>query len=323
MKIGHKNKSSLEDKDPKRKVVYEDLDLEQTAKEADQNIRRKRREAFVQSVGLAAFLFGIITAALITGWAEGERTLAYLVMFFVTCVGIWMASYRFRYIAVIVGGLQTLVYTIYQLYESIGNHREILLMDYAWLVLPILCISSMVLFMLNMFRMEKMTEMLEDQIQNLEVIDPVTGLSNLKSMYMDLERQMTYARRKDIELTLIILELRYYRELKAIMANRQLSDLKRRMGGLVEDLLRMEDRVYSIDDKGSLGIVCIGCGKDDASIVRKRITDAFNQKDSFEGILDRKLKVDIVMGIYAYDKEEIKNAMEFKRKAENELQYDV
>ena len=298
-------------------------ELEQTARDAERILRRKRWDTAAQSAGLAVFLFGIIAAALTIGLTDGENRPVYLVMLFVSCAGIWLAAYRFRYIAVIVGGLQMLIFTAYQLYGAFARGRSIALTDYAWLALPMILIAAMILFMTNMHKVEKLTEILEDKIQSMEVIEPVTGLNNLRSMYVDLERQMAYARRNGLELTLILIELRYYQELKSILSGEQLADLKRRMARLAEETLRLEDRVYAIDDRGSLGVVCVGCGRDGATIVRDRIISVLSQKESFEEILDRALRVDVRTGFYLYDSEEIKNAIEFKQRAENELQYDV
>ena len=303
--------------------IYAGAELEQAARDAEQTLRRKRMDTLAQSAGLAAFLFGLLAAALTIGLAKGESRSIYLVMFFVSCAGIWLAAYRFRYIAIIVGGLQMLVYTVYQLYEAFANGKSIVPLDYAWLALPMILVAAMIMFMTNMHKVEKLTEILEDKIQSMEVIEPVTGLNNLRSMYIDLERQMAYARRNNLDLTLILFELRYYQELKSILSGQQFADLKRRMARLVEESLRLEDRVYAIDDRGSLGIVCIGCGRDGAVIVRDRTISVLSQKESFEEILDRALRVDVRTGFYLYDSEEIKNAIEFKQKAENELQYDV
>ena len=300
-----------------------DRGLEETAREAQQAVRLRRRDAVVQNVGLMAFLFGSVAAAMTIGLSEGASRTTYLVMFFAMCAGVFLAAYRFRYIAVVVGGLQILAYTVWQLYEAIGNGRQFGLADYAWLILPIGCIAAMILFVQHVYKAEQLADVLEDKIRNMEVVEPVTGLGNLRSMYMDLERQMAYARRNNLELTLMIFELRYYQELKSIMGGGELAELKRRMARLVEETLRIEDRVYAIDDRGSLGIVCIGCGRDGAAVVRERIVAVLSEKESFEGILDRRLRVDVRVGCYCYDREEIKNAIEFKQKAENELQYDV
>ena len=299
------------------------MNLEETAREAQGIIRGRRADAIVQNVGLAAFLFGIVGAALTVAMARGDGQATYLVMFFVMCAGVWLAAYRFRYMAVIIGGLQILIYTIYQLYRAVDAGVGFAAADYAWLLLPEFCIVAMILFMSGVYKVEKMADVLEDKIRSMEVIEPVTGLPNLRSLYLDLERQMAYSRRNDTELTLMIFELRYYQELKAIMSGGQLSELKRRMSALVEETLRLEDKVYAIDDRGSLALVCVGCGRDGAIVVKNRVAAVLGEKDSFEGILDRRLRVDVRMGYYVYDREKIGNAIEFKQKAENELQYDV
>ena len=298
-------------------------DLEVTAKEAQLAIRRRHRDAVMQNLGLMAFLFGIVAAAMTVSLPQGGSETTYLVMFFAMCAGIWLAAYRFRYIAVVLGGLQILIYAVYQLYESITGGKHFVMADYAWLALPLLCIVAMIVFMHNVYKAEQLADVLEDKVRSMEVIEPVTGLGNLRSLYMDLERQMAYARRNELELTLMIFELRYAQELRSIMNANEFAELKRRMGRLVEEALRLEDRVYAIDDQGSLGVVCVGCGREGAAVVRERITAELSRKESFEGILDRKLRVDVRVGCCQYDREEIKNAIEFKQRTENELQYDV
>lgn len=323
MSISHKTKEvELADPDVQQSEA-EEWNLEKIAQEANAAIRRKRKDTLVQSLGLLVFLFTLAAAALTIGFSEGDSRTTYLVMFFATCAGIWLAAYRFRYIAITVGGLQVLIYTLLQLYRAIGSGRSIGVLDYAWLLIPILCIGAMSLFMLNMYNVERVVELLEDRLHSMEVIEPVTGLNNLKSMYMDLDRQIAYAQRNQVELSLIIFELRYYQELKSILSAVQLSEVKRQMGRLVEDSLRLEDKVYAIDDRGSLGLVCIGCGDDGAALVKNRIVSMLSQKESFSEVLDRNLRVDIRAGFYTYNKDEIRNAIEFKKKVENELQYDV
>ena len=300
-----------------------EMNLEDAARQAQEAIRARRGGTAAQSVALAVFLTGIAGAALTIALSAGDSLRAYLVMFFAMCACVWLAAYRFRYLAVILGALQMLTYTVYQLYGAIGAGRHFTPADYAWLFLPETCIAAMIAFMSGVHRVEQMADVLEDKIASLEVVEPVTGLPNLRSLYMDLERQMAYAVRNGVELTLIIFELRYEQELRSILTGAQFAQLKRRMGALAEEAMRLEDRVYAIDERGSLGIVCMGCGREGAVTVRNRVRGALSGKESFEGILDRKLRVDVRAGYATYDREEIENAMALKQRAESELQYDV
>ena len=323
MTIWHKKQAALSAGGPAVALDEEALSLSGAARQAGAVVRSKRMKSLTQNLGLAAFLFGLMAAALTVSLSAGSGGTTYLVMMLATCFGVMLAAYRFQHTAVVTGALQTLAYAVYVLYTAIGGGRDIVPTDYVWLFLPILCIASMALFMANTRQVEQMAEMLEGQLQRMELVDPVTGLSNLRCMYVELERRLAYARRNDVEVSLIIFQLRYEQELRAILTAAQMAELKRRMGRLIEDTLRLEDRVYALDGKGSLGVVCIGCGEEGAVIVKNRLSALLAQRESFEGIADGLLRVDIRSGFYTYNKEEIRNAMEFKQKAENELQYDV
>ena len=285
-------------------------------------IKTKQAESVLQDVGLLVFLGGILAGALVISASEGDARIENVVMFFVLGAGILLASYKARYIAVVLGSVQTLFYTVYKIYQAVANGVEITWMSYIWLVLPLLCIAAMLVFMQTTYKTEVMTEMLEEQLRNMVLVDVVTGLYNLKSMYMDLERQMAYSRRNQLKLSLMIVELRYVQELRSILNAGQFDELKRRMAEAIEDSVRLEDRLYAIDASGSIGIICT-CDRGGTDIMKSRILKKMEDRETFEDILDRAIKVEIKTGCFEYDEEKISNAIEFKQKAENELQYDV
>ena len=233
-------------------------------------IRTKQAESVLQDVGLLVFLGGILAGALVIAASEGDARIENVVMFFVLGAGILLASYKARYIAVVLGSVQTLFYTVYKIYQAVANGVEITWMSYIWLVLPLLCIVAMLVFMQTTYKTEVMTEMLEEQLRNMVLVDVVTGLYNLKSMYMDLERQMAYSRRNQLKLSLMIVELRYVQELRSILNAGQFDELKRRMAEAIEDSVRLEDRLYAIDASGSIGIICT-CDRGGTEIMKSTI----------------------------------------------------
>lgn len=285
-------------------------------------IRSKQAEAVLQDFALLVFLACILAGALVIAASGGQARIENIVMFLVMGAGIILAAYKARYIAIVLGAVQTLFYTIYKIYQAVANGAEITRASYLWLVLPLLCIAAMLVFMNTTYKTEVMAEMLEEQLRNMVLVDAVTGLYNLKSMYMDLERQMAYSRRNELSLCLMVLELRYVQELKSILNANQFDELKKRMAEAVEDSVRLEDRLYAVDTAGSIGIICT-CDKKGAEIMKGRILKKLGEKETFEDILDRAIRVDVRTGCVEYDKEKISNAIEFKQKAENELQYDV
>ena len=79
----------------------------------------------LQDVGLLVFLGGILAGALVIAASEGDARIENVVMFFVLGAGILLASYKARYIAVVLGSVQTLFYTVYKIYQAVANDMEI------------------------------------------------------------------------------------------------------------------------------------------------------------------------------------------------------
>lgn len=296
--------------------------MKKTNKFVNDTIRRKHLEAFWQDLGVVVFLGGVFAAAAVIAASSETDRMENVVMFLIMCGGIILAAYKFRYVAVVFSGIQTCFFAIYKIYQTVFNGQKVTWFSYAWLVIPILCTLSMILFMQSAYRAEAMAELLENQIREMIVIDGVTGLYNLKSMYQDLERQMAFARRNHHSLSLMILQLRYAPELKNMLNSHQFDELKRRMTEHVEDTVRLEDRLYSLDRDGTIGIICF-CDKKGTEIIKGRIEEKLLDRQSFEGILDRAIKVEIRTGAVEYDQNSIKNSIEFKKMVDNEMQYDV
>lgn len=289
----------------------------------NEKIRAKNQRTLRQDLGLLLFLGGLLAAAMMVAFAQSEALqLENTIMFLVMSAGIVLAAYRFRYLAVVLSGVQTCFYAAYKIYLGFMQGQSIEPACYAWLVLPMLTILCMSMFMQTTYQAEVVSEMLEKQINEMILTDRVTGLYNLKSMYIDLERQIAFSKRNHLDLSLMILELRYRDELQTILTSAQFDSLRVIFSRLLEDNVRLEDRLYALDEHGHMGIICT-CNKAGAEIMRNRILERLEKTDQFRQILNRALRVEVRCGIYQYDEKTVSNAIDLKKKAENEMQYDV
>ena len=286
-------------------------------------IRAKNRRALLEDVGLLFFLAGVLAAALLVGFSgSDEARMENLVMFLILSGAVILAAYRFHYLAVILSAVQTCFYAAYKIYTGFMVGGNISIISYAWLFVPMLTVLSMVVFMRSTYQAEVIAEMLGKQLADQVMVDRVTGLYNLKSMYIDLERQIAFSKRNLLPLSLIILELRYKDELTTILSSAQFDALRVTFARLLEDGIRLEDRLYALDAEGRMGIICT-CTKDGAELIKNRLIDKLEKTDQFRSILNRALRVEIRAGIYEYQEGTVENAIDLKKKAENEMQYDV
>lgn len=287
-----------------------------------QKIKQSKRNIILQDLELLAFMASVLMSAITIATSTEVDLLENIIMFIVACVVIVFGVYKYNYIATAISGMQVLVFTAYKVYQSYAHLAEISWRAYLWLFIPFLMTGSLLFFLQNNYRVEHLTEMVIEQMTDMALINNLTGLYNLKAMYIDLARQMAYSERRGDKICLAIVELRYGTELKSILSTKNYKAVIQRLAYIIEDTLRLEDRCYSIDEEGSIGII-LSCDKAGAAVVKKRIKAVTQDTQSFQGITDRALKVDIRMAFLEYDKEVVHNAIEFKQKTENELQYDV
>lgn len=285
------------------------------------NLRRRQKSGLIQDVGLALFIFSLLGEALTIAFA-GEHRLEYIVMFAAVGAESLLAAYRFRYLSVGVTGLQILTFMVYTLFQAIINKAGIVKLDYLWALLPLLSLAGVQLFVYELYQIEEANELLKDQMESVVLLDSLTGLYNLRALYIDLQRQMAYSRRNHTPISLMVVHLRYQDELNHILSRHYYDQMIQRLADLLSNTVRIEDRCYALDSKKGEFALLLTCNKEGSSFVRKRIEENCYRKDAFSGIVDKSIRVDLRMACVEYE-EGIANAIEFKKKVDSELQYDV
>ncbi|HAL87947.1 MAG TPA: hypothetical protein DFH97_08345 [Clostridiales bacterium] len=290
-------------------------------RQMDGNLSDRRKSSLIQDLGLLIFLSSVGGAAATIAMA-GDRQVIYLAMFALTGAQSLLAAYRFRYLAAGLTGLQVLTFAAYTLFRALTQGIRVVWLDYVWLLLPLAADAGMQLFTGSIYRIERANELLGEQMESVVLLDSLTGLYNMRALYIDLERQMRFAARNLLPLSLMVIRLRHAEELHAILSRRRFERLAQMLGEILSGSVRLEDRCYSIDNRTGEFAILLTCDKAGAELVRRRIEDACAQKDAFAGIMDKAIRVDLRIACVQYE-EGIPNAIEFKRKVDGELQYDV
>jgi diguanylate cyclase (GGDEF)-like protein len=285
-------------------------------------IIRRKYEILLQDIGLLIFLLSVFCSAIVVYAGGSELLLENLVMVFFTAAAIILITFSVDMTAFVVIGSQLICFTSYKLFNLFENGTVIEASSYAWLVLPIISIGSIKLFCIGRNRLELENNVLRQQVEQLVMIDPLTGLYNLRSFYYDIERQIRYTRRNNLPLTLMLIKLRYAQELNKILSKNNYDKLKQRLAEIAADALRIEDNQYSIDKDGSLAVI-LTCDEKGGELVRNRIRAMVNENGSFDNIASESIKVDVQIAYMQYNQEIGDDAAYFKSCVEKELQYDV
>ncbi|MHB8128397.1 MAG: GGDEF domain-containing protein [Mobilitalea sp.] len=277
-----------------------------------------------QDLGMFVLLVTIFVGIMMALISPTEMRLEFIIMLLLSNVCMLLAAYRMVVTAVICAGLQVIIYTVYKLFFYYVNGVLLIPLHFIWIVYPLLVVGAMSLFVNRTSKLEIENEILKDQISQLVLIDPLTGLYNLKSLYLDLQGQIALAARKDTDITLMIISLRYEAELSKVIGKTNMDTLKQKIALKVQDILRVEDRIYSIDEKGSLAII-LSCKEEEGLIVKQRLQARLTVEDAMPEIIKSKIiKIDFQFGYLQYSPEVYgKDIIGYKQKVESELQYDV
>ena len=281
----------------------------------------KQRGSFIQDLGMVVFLASLFGSVLLVSTAGTELIIENIIMMMGLFVGIILVVFGSTTIALVICGSQMLFYTTYKIFNVYAYGAPIRISCYGWLIIPLMATGSMIIFYEGRVRLEAENKLLLGRVDELVTIDPLTGLYNLKSFYHDIHMQIKYSQRNNVPITLMIVQLRHKQELQKIFKKREFDGIKQKVAQLVEDSLRVEDRLYCIDDMGGLAVI-LSCNDVGAAIVGKRIHAKVKEKDAFDGIVKGSLRADVQIAFAEYN-ETHKDIIEYKRMVEGELQYDV
>ena len=286
-------------------------------------IKKRTTGYLMQDVGLVLLLGCILAGAIVVGTVQESLYFESVIMLVAIFAAILLAGFKLTSLAVVVAGAEILIYTAYRLFLYFTYYEEIPLLSYVWIALPMLSAGSMFLFSAGSKQTELENDVLKEQVEELVMINSMTGLYNLRSLYTDISRQIAYAERNKLPLSLMIVQLRYEPELKSVLSRNNYEEMIQRLSIVVVDSVRAEDRCYSIDNKGGLAIL-LTCDNAGSEFVKNRIRQRVAEKKAFTGIANETIKVEVKIASVQYDKEKFgEDVILFKQKTESELQYDV
>ncbi|HCL4438034.1 diguanylate cyclase [Clostridium botulinum] len=212
-------------------------------------------------------------------------------------------------------------YVTFIIYNNTIHRNPVELITYIWMVdIPLSAFISGKLSE-NINLIQSINTRLQKEYRDLITIDKTTGLSNLKGFYIDLDREMSKAKRHELNLSLMIVKIQYYDELNAILGEKKMEEILKIISNVITLAIRGEDISYKLN-KDTLAILMPSTNLQGAEVVKNRIKESISEENLKIKQEDKNVNIDIKVGIVEY-KNTIKEAFEFKELAEKELEYDV
>lgn len=255
--------------------------------------------------------------ALLMIWAPADTQTMYLLLLFLMDIAVLCGFMDRVNTGTALAATITCGWVAYKLYSFYAVGETVYLTDYFVTVLPLLGSGAAALFSRSMRHVNAENKLLRRQVDEQVLVDDVTELYNLRAMYRDAQMMTGYCVRNHLPISLMIIQMRYESELRGMLSHSRYIQLRKRLAELVMDSVRVEDKVYCIDEHGTMAIL-LTSNEANSAYVRSRIIE-----DAFDGILERGTHMDLRFACKEYDEHFGKDMMAFKKAVESELAYDV
>lgn len=212
-------------------------------------------------------------------------------------------------------------YGSYVLYGNIVLRQTVEMHVYFWLVMfPAAAISAS--FIGSKIRdIQVENSKLKENYSAFVTIDQSTGLNNAQVFLIVLNQYMSLAKRHKLTLTLMLVKLSYFEDIRSIIGESKMGFILKEIGKRVTESTRMEDSSYILEDGRTFALLLFTDAKG-ASIVKDRIKEkvsAYNHGNSNKTV---SINIELKIGIAQYN-EHIQGVMEYRRLAEKDMEYDV
>ena len=280
------------------------------------------RKILLQDLGILLFMISVAAAALIT--ALGGRDMLYqnVAMMLAVLLSSVLLVMRAKVAGAVTAGLTILVFAAYKLYMRFSYASAIEWTAFLWPFIVLGALGGMTLFISLFSVIEGVNGVLNKRLDELTVMDPLTGLEKMRSMVMSLKRYMALSRRNGTEMGLMMVRLRYADEIKKVLTRAQFGDLRHNIAITVQNALRLEDRVFSIDENGSLGIIYFS-KEAGVTVVKSRVLSAVANKNMLPDLNEQALTVELSAVYKQYDTSYGDDVMRYISDLEKEFAYEV
>lgn len=283
---------------------------------------RKRDVSLSRDLSILLLLLWAFAQAVLLALSAKENVTKYLVILFCADAAVLVSYLGRRNSGLALGGTITCVWVAWKLYAFYMRGESFYVMDYVMIPMPLLGVLAATLYEASVRGINTENELLRRQVEEQVLIDETTGLYNLRALYRDLQIMVHYCARNDLPLTLFITQMRYESELRRMLSAAKYSELLRRLAELVQGNVRAEDRVYCIDEHGTIAVL-LTTTEEGSTIAKARIYGMLETAD-MSGILERGTRLEMRSAAKQYDKEAYgADMIRFKKAVEGELMYDV
>ncbi|WNR42320.1 GGDEF domain-containing protein [Paenibacillus roseipurpureus] len=214
-------------------------------------------------------------------------------------------------------------YGTFTLYQTVVVGGLIGTQNYFWLIMtPIFTIATW-LFTYGNRQLQAENEQLVKANESLATVDAKTSLKNTLSFQKDATVFMALSVRYHIPLTLMVIGVKYWDEIRRMINEEQLMEAIHDLSKMNQTSIRTNDSLYLLNKDNPMWGMLLFTDRQGASIVINRLKKSIDERNRDAYAEKFRIELDLKMGAVEYDAQGIANPLEFIVQAKKQLEYDV
>ncbi|MGN7762295.1 diguanylate cyclase domain-containing protein [Paenibacillus sp. 22594] len=214
-------------------------------------------------------------------------------------------------------------YGFFVLYQTVSEGETIGVNTYFWLVMTPLLTVMLWVFTSTIRELQAENERLEKRTANLATVDENTDLRNTISFQKDASLFTGISTRYSIPLTLLVVKVKYWSEIRRLIPEEQLSEAIYDVSQLSQSSIRTNDALYLLDKEDATWGLLLFTDREGAKIVIERIKFKLQELNDTEFSKKYKVNLGLKIGAVQYEEATIENPLDFIVQAKKQLEYDV
>ncbi|MNO73746.1 GGDEF domain protein [compost metagenome] len=283
---------------------------------------RRNRSGLISDIALLAFLVLLYICIVFISGAPDD----YIQNIIILNVAFILAIVTY-FTTVTAGLVLNLVfifaYGFYTMYQTISLGETIGMNTYFWLIMTPLLTVVLWIFTLSNRELQAENQRLEKKTANMAIIDENTDLRNSISFQKDATLFTGISTRYQIPLTLLVVKVKYWNEIRRIIPEDQLAEAIHDVSQLSQASIRTNDALYLLDKDDATWGLLLFTDSDGAKIVIERIKLKLQELNDTEFIKKYKVSLGLKIGAVEYKSATIENPLDFIVQAKKQLEYDV
>lgn len=267
---------------------------------------KKQHKGFERNIGFAGVLLVVFiqSALSVYYWPTYMAEIIVMNVGMIIVVTLTLLSYRTA--SKVFAISLTIGYLLQRLFCMIGSSHQINIEFLLWFILPMILYFMLSLFFAGSAQLNQHLDILIERQEELMTISHKTDLYNQKGLLLDIRMQQAYCERNNLALSLMLLQVNLKEEAMDSISDQNFYQFLKDIGIMITDTVRIEDRVYSIDDNGIFGILLI-CSREASEHVRTRLCGVLENRELFTQLSGGRLETDVKIACGEYDRQVYQN----------------